>query len=70
MKGDPNSPVGKQIRNQIKGEVLADIFDQPERDIAAEVAALRGLSINQVLGLSTENGGEKATAPDAEEAAE
>src|SRR5437763_7584856 len=32
-----------------------------------EVAELRGLTVNQVLGLSTENGGEKATEPEPEE---
>lgn len=40
-KCDPNSQTGKQVRSQINGELLADSFDHPTRDIAAEIAALQ-----------------------------
>lgn len=42
-KCDPKSQTGKQVRTQTKGELLADAFDQPERDIAAEIADLQKL---------------------------
>ena len=41
VKCDPNSEAGKQVRSQTKGELLADAFDHPERDINAEIAALQ-----------------------------
>lgn len=42
-KCDPNSQTGKQVRSQIKGELLADSFDHPTRDIAAEIVALQNM---------------------------
>ncbi|UUO07900.1 DUF5677 domain-containing protein [Blastopirellula sp. J2-11] len=42
-KCDPNSDAGKQVRGQTRGELLADAFDHPGRDITAEIAALQDL---------------------------
>jgi hypothetical protein len=45
-KCDPASVAGKQVRGQIKGELLADAFDHPKRDIAAESAAIQKMVDN------------------------
>ena len=41
MKCDPKSEAGKQVRAQIRGELLADGFDHPERDIQLEIDSLQ-----------------------------
>ncbi|QDU09613.1 DUF5677 domain-containing protein [Gimesia aquarii] len=41
LKCDPSSETGKQVRSQTKGELLADAFDHPSRNIHAEIAALQ-----------------------------
>jgi hypothetical protein len=46
IKCDPASDSGRQVRARIKGEALADAFDHPDRDIPAEIAALRKMVEN------------------------
>lgn len=43
MRCDPGSEPGKQVRGLIKGEILADTFDPPDRDISHEIKAAHGL---------------------------
>lgn len=45
-KCDPSSDLGKQVRAQIMGELLADAFDHPDRDLAAEIAAIQTMLDN------------------------
>jgi len=40
-KCNPSSDSGKQVRAQIKGELLDDVFDRPDRDIVAEITAIQ-----------------------------
>ncbi len=43
VKCDPDSETGKQVRGQIKGELLADAFEHPMRDIAREIKDAQAL---------------------------
>jgi hypothetical protein len=40
-KCETTSDSGKQVRGQIKGELLADAFDHPECDVGGEIAAIQ-----------------------------